>query len=159
MTYKGPDNGVWHTTLAGILNQRFVKRETFFGGIDATYFIHLIPMSANTLYVGRNQAWLQATWKQYLLDTGAQGNPNFQSPFETFIAAWQARMPASGEGINGTGLTPALTRIARQHAFQFFGTNTMAKYWAYTNFAAGTSGHIDRCRHSRLWRIQGCWRN
>ena len=87
VTYRGPDGGVWHTTLAGILDQRFVKRETFFGGIDATYFIHLIPMSANTLYVGRNQAWLQATWKQYLLDTGAQGNPNFQSKFETFIGS------------------------------------------------------------------------
>jgi hypothetical protein len=137
VTYRGPDGGVWHTTLAGILDQRFVKRETFFGGIDATYFIHLIPMSANTLYVGRNQAWLQATWKQYLLDTGAGGNPNFQSPFETFIAAWQARMPASGQGINGTGLNAALTRIAREHAFQFFGTNTMAKYWAYTNSLLG----------------------
>jgi Glycosyl hydrolase family 81 C-terminal domain len=137
VTFKGPDNGVWHTTLAGILGQRFVKRETFFGGIDATYFIHLIPMSANTLYVGRNQAWLQATWKQYLLDTGAQGNPNFQSGNEVFVAAWQARMPDSGQGINGTGLTPALTRIARPHAFQFYGTNTMAKYWAYTNSLFG----------------------
>ena len=137
VTFRGPDNGVWHTTLGGILNQRFVKRETFFGGIDATYFIHLIPMSANTLYVGRNQAWLQATWKQYLLDTGAQGNPNFQSGNEVFMAAWQARMPDSGQGINGTGLTPALTRIARPHAFQFYGTNTMAKYWAYTNSLLG----------------------
>jgi hypothetical protein len=137
VTFRGPDGGVWHTTLAGILGQRFVKRETFFGGIDATYFIHLIPMSANTLYVSRNQTWLQATWQQYLLDTGAQGNPNFQSNFETFIAAWQARMPAGGSGINGTGLNAALTRIARQHAFQFFGTNTMAKYWAYTNSLLG----------------------
>src|SRR5438874_3226459 len=137
VTYRGPDGGVWHTTLAGILDQRFVKRETFFGGIDATYFIHLIPMSANTLYVGRNQDWLQATWKQYLLDTGAGGNPNFQSPFETFIASWQARMATSGQGINGTGLTAALTRIAREHTFQFFGPNTMAKYWAYTNSLLG----------------------
>ena len=46
-------------------------------------------------------------------------------------------MPASGQGINGTGLTPALTRIAREHIFQPFGTNTMAKYWAYTNFLLG----------------------
>jgi hypothetical protein len=137
VTYRGPDGGVWHTTLAGIVDQRFIKRETFFGGIDATYFIHLIPMSANTLYVGRNQEWLQATWKQYLLDTGAQGNPNFQSGFETFMAAWQARMPASGQDINGTGLTPALKRIAREHGFQPFGTNTMAKYWAYTNALLG----------------------
>jgi len=137
VTFRGPDNGVWHTTLAGILGQRFVKRETFFGGIDATYFIHLIPMSANTLYVGRNQAWLQATWQQYLLDTGALGNPNFQSGNEVFVASWQARMADSGQGINGTGLTPALTRIARQHAFQFYGTNTMAKYWAYTNALLG----------------------
>ena len=137
VTFRGPDNGVWHTTLAGILGQRFVKRETFFGGIDATYFIHLIPMSANTLYFGRNQAWLQATWQQYLLDTGAQGNPNFQSKFETFIAGWQARMPTSGQGINGTGLNAALTRIAREHTFQPYGTNTMAKYWAYTNAQLG----------------------
>jgi hypothetical protein len=46
-------------------------------------------------------------------------------------------MPTSGQGINGTGLTSALTRIARQHAFQFYGTNTMAKYWAYTNALLG----------------------
>ena len=137
VTYRGPDGGVWHTTLAGILDQRFVKRETFFGGIDATYFIHLIPMSANTLYVGRNQDWLQATWKQYLLDTGAQGNPDFKSDFEVFMAAWQARMPTSGSGINGTGLNAALTRIAREHTFKFFGTNSMAKYWAYTNSLLG----------------------
>ena len=137
VTYRGPDNGVWHTTLGGIIGQRFVKRETFFGGIAATYFIHLIPMSANTLYVGRNQDWLQATWRQYLLDTGAAGNPNFQSADEVFIAALQARMPTSGQGVNGTGLTAALTRIARPHAFQFYGTNTMAKYWAYTNALLG----------------------
>lgn len=137
VTFKGPDDGVWHTTLGGILNQRFLKRETFFGGIAATYFIHLIPMSANTLYVGRNQDWLQATWKQYLLDTGAGGNPDFQSPDEVFVAALQARMATSGEGINGTGLTAALMRIKRPHAFQFYGTNTMAKYWAYTNALLG----------------------
>lgn len=137
VTYRGPNKGVWHSTLAGILSQRFVKRETFFGGIDATYFIQFLPMSANTLYVGRDQDWLQATWRQYLLDTGAHTNPDFKSDFETFIAAWQARMPDSGSGINGTGLTPALTRIARQHVFQFFGTNTMAKHWAYTNALLG----------------------
>jgi hypothetical protein len=137
VTFKGPDNGVWHTTLGGILNQRFVKRETFFGGVETVYFIHQIPMSASTLYFGRNQAWLQATWKQYLLDTGAQGNPNFQSSNENFMAAWQARMPDSGQDINGTGLLPALTRIARQHPFQFYGTDTMAKYWAYTNSLLG----------------------
>ncbi len=137
VTFQGPDQHVWHSTIAGILQQRFVKRETFFGAIDATYFIHFLPMSANTLYVGRNQNWLQATWAQYLLDTGAQTNPDFQSKFETFIAAWQARMPTSGSGINGTGLTAALTRIKREHFFQFFGTNTMAKHWAYTNALLG----------------------
>ena len=109
MTFRGPDNGVWHTTLAGILNQRSVTRKTFFDPTDvpiqACYFIQLLPMSANTLYVSRNQTWLQATWQQYLLDTGAQGDPTFKSAFEPFIAAWQARMPASGQqGINGTGL-------------------------------------------------------
>src|SRR5262249_17513964 len=103
-----------------------------------TYFIQMIPMSANTLYLGRNQAWLQKTWDQYLLDTGANQNPNgFQSQFETFIASWQARMPPHGSDINGTCLVPTLRRIENPHAFQFFGTNTMAKYWAYTNNRLG----------------------
>ena len=140
VTFQGPQEGgggVWHTTLGGRLHQRFLDRATFFGGIAGTYFIQMIPMSASTLYLGRNQAWLNATWKQYLLDTDAKSNPSFQSPTETFVAAWQALMPATGQGINGTGLTAALTRIAREHAFQAYGTNTMAKYWAYTNSLLG----------------------
>jgi hypothetical protein len=134
VTYRGPDGGVWHTTIVGILNQRFLKRETFFGGADSNYFIHTIPMSANTLYVSRNQDWLRATWQQYLLDTGGA---NFNGEVETFIAALQARLPASGQGITGTGLTAALQRLARVHTFKFYGTNAMAKYWAYTNAALG----------------------
>jgi hypothetical protein len=136
VTYRRPDGGVWHTTTAGILSQQAVKRSTFFGNIDGTYLIHTVPMSANSLYVGRNQQWLQATWQQYLLDTGVLG-ANFQSAYETFVAALQARMPTSGQGITGTGLSAALTRIAREHAFFIGGTNTMAKYWAYTNSVLG----------------------
>jgi hypothetical protein len=134
VTYRGPDGRVWHTTIVGILDQRFLNRETFFGGADSNYFIHTLPMSANTLYVSRNQDWLRATWQQYLLDTGGA---NFNGATETFIAALQARLPASGQGITGTGLTAALQRLARDHTFKFFGTNAMAKYWAYTNAALG----------------------
>jgi hypothetical protein len=136
VTYKGPEGGFWHTTTAAVLSQQAVKRTTFFGTVDGTYLIHTVPMSANTLYLGRNQQWLQATWQQYLLDTGVLG-PNFRSTYETFVAALQARMPTSGEGINGTGLTAALTRIAQEHPFFLGGTNTMAKYWAYSNAALG----------------------
>ena len=140
VTFEGPPErggGVWHTTLGGRLHQRFVDRATFFGGIDTTYFIQMIPMSASTLYFGRNQTWLNATWQQYLLDTDAKRNPSFQSQNETFMAAWQALMPTSGQGINGTGLNAALERIARPHIFAPYGTNTMAKYWAYTNHLLG----------------------
>ena len=137
VTFEGPDGNAWHSTLAGRVHQRYVDRATFFGGIAETYFIQMIPMSASTLYFGRNQKWLQATWQQYLLDTGASGNPDFKSENETFIAAWQARMPDSGAGFNGTGLEAALRRIDRQHNFKFYGTNTMAKYWAYTNNLLG----------------------
>src|SRR4029077_1762077 len=38
----------------------------------------------------------------------------------------------SGSGITGTGLVPALTRIANQHTFQPFGTNITAKVFAYS---------------------------
>jgi Glycosyl hydrolase family 81 C-terminal domain len=140
VTFQGPaerGGGVWHTTLGGRVHQRFIDRATFFGGIAETYFIQMIPMSASTLYFGRNQTWLNATWHQYLLDTDAERNPSFQSGNETFMAAWQALMPSSGQGINGTGLNAALERIARPHAFQAYGTNTMAKYWAYTNHLLG----------------------
>lgn len=149
VTFDGPPErggGVWHSTLAGRVHQRYVDRATFFGGIDTTYFIQMIPMSASTLYLGRNQNWLNATWQQYLLDTDANRDPAFQSENETFIAAWQALMPTSGQGINGTGLDAALKRIARPHEFKFYGTNTMAKYWAYTNHLLGqvdTSVHAD----------------
>src|SRR5262245_40554206 len=140
VTFPGPaerGGGVWHTTLAGRLHQRYVDRATFFSGIAETYFIQMIPMSASTLYFGRNQNWLSATWQQYLLDTGANRDTAFRSKNETFMAAWQALMPSRGEGINGTGLAAALERIAREHFFQPYGTNTMAKYWAYTNHLLG----------------------
>ena len=63
---------------AGIMNQRFVKRETFFGGVDcdATSSI-LIPMSASTLYLGKNQDWLKATWQQYLAGYRRAGKSQF----------------------------------------------------------------------------------
>ena len=137
VTFKGPDGKVWHSTLAGILHQRFVARKSFFGPIDTTYSIQMTPLSANTLYLGRNHSWLKATWEQYLLDTGAEKNPNIKADQENIIAAWQARMPASGSGINGTGLSAALERIAREHSFQQQATNTMAKHWAYTNALLG----------------------
>jgi len=137
VTYRGPDGRAWHTTLIGIMNQRFLKRETFFAGVDSIYFIHTIPMSASTLYLGKNQDWLRATWQQFLLDTGAQENPHRTTTDEALIASLQARMPASGQGINGTGLTAALMRIARPHKFEQYATNTMAKYWAYTNSLLG----------------------
>ncbi len=136
VTFTGPDSRIWHTTIIGIMNQRFLKRETFFGGATSTYFIHLIPMSANTLYVGRNQSWLKATWNQFLLDANAEGQLN-KSVFETFFASLQARLPDSASGINGTGLAPALERIATAHSFRPDGTNTTSKYWAYSNSLLG----------------------
>jgi hypothetical protein len=136
VTFKGPDGTAWHTTIIGIMNQRSLKRETFFGGADSTYFIHALPMSANTLYVGRNQSWLKATWKQFLLDANAEGVLN-KSVFETFFASLQARLPDSGTTIDGTGLEPALKRIAKEHTFRPDGPNTTAKYWAYSNSLLG----------------------
>ena len=78
VTFEGPaerGGGVWHTTLGGRVHQRFIDRATFFGGIAETYLIQMIPMSASTLYFGRNQTWLNATWHQYLLDTDAREIP------------------------------------------------------------------------------------
>lgn len=137
VTFTGPDGNPWHTTLIGIENQRFVMRNTFFGFDPvSSYFIHLIPMSANTLYVGRNQNWLKATWKQFLLDANQIGILN-KSVFEVYFASLQARLPDSGSGITGTGLVPALSRIANPHTFRPDGTNTTAKYWAYSNSLLG----------------------
>jgi hypothetical protein len=139
VTYNSPDDKTnpWHTTIGGIYRQSLFLRSTFFGGVASTYSIQNTPMSGTGLWQGRNQPWLSATWQQYLLDAAAEHDLNL-TPDENIFADIQARLPAGGDtSINGTGLKPALERIAKPHIFAPYATNTMAKYWAYTNSLLG----------------------
>ena len=136
VTYFGPDgNTIFHTVMMGILKQNELSRATFFGNISANYYIHAIPLSASSLYLGRNQAWLKATWSQYLLDMEASGIAI--SGNEVVTSALQALLPDSGDTMVGTGLKPALLRLDNPHPFQFYTTDSMGKHWAYTQSLLG----------------------
>jgi Glycosyl hydrolase family 81 C-terminal domain len=133
------ENKNWNITIAQTLYQKELKRNGFFGpAVPSSYFIQFLPMSATGLWQGRNQAWLSATWKQYLMDAKAEDFLD-KTPWETFFADIQARLPDSTTDplINGTGLVAALKRIAKPHEFTDFGDDTMAKYWAYNNSILG----------------------
>ena len=134
--YTGPDGQPWKTTLVANVKQDGVFRNTFFGGVQGVYTIQQTPMSAFSLFIGRNQNWLRETWKQYLLDFG--GGPS--GPYEGIIAALQAQLPPSGTTINDTGLTGALARINQVHINFPGALNAMAKNWAY---ALAQLGQID----------------
>ena len=138
VTYNGPNaKKPWHVTLGGIYRQTLFLRSTFFGGADTTYAIQNIPMSSTGLWQGRDQEWLNSTWTQFLLDAASLGDLN-KTADENIFADIQARLAAGSDtSINGTGLKPALERIANPHAFAPYATNTMAKYWAYTNSLLG----------------------
>ena len=137
VTYNNAPHGTWHVTLGGIYRQTLFLRNTFFGGADTTYAIQLIPMSPTGLWQGRNQPWLNATWSQYLLDAEAQKVLN-KTANENIFADLQARLAAGSDtSTKGTGLKPALERIANPHIFAPYATDAMAKYWAYTNSLLG----------------------
>ena len=138
VNYMGPDGEtVLHTTLIAVLWGNNLSRATFFGDVSTSYFIHGLPLGSSTLYLGRNQSWLNATWQQYLDDLEATGINPSGTINEAAITLFQALLPDKGKDINGTGLKPALLRIANPHKFQPYATNAMAKYWAYTNSLLG----------------------
>jgi hypothetical protein len=152
VTYNPPTPfmGPWHVTIAGIYQQTFMPRNTFFGGSDTTYTIQHIPMSPTGLWQGRNQQWLKATWQQFLLDWKAltTADPSYYSINENIFADMQARLPDSNiDSMDGTGLKPALLRITSNHHPAPYALNHAAKYWAYTNSLVGqvdTSVYADQ---------------
>jgi hypothetical protein len=98
-------------------------------------------MSSSGLWQGRDQHWLGEALNQFLPDAGIQKVLN-DTPNEDIFADIQARLPAGTDtSINGTGLAPALkrinNRIAKRIAFAPYATDTMARYWAYTNSLLG----------------------
>ena len=132
--YKGPDGTPWLTTLCTNAKQFGVFRNTFFGGIRGSYTIQATPLSAFTLYLGRDQDWLAATWAQFVKEKSYDNAP---APYEVLVAGIQARLPDSGTSIDGAGLAAALQRINALHDNFPGATNSMGKFWAYTNSNLG----------------------
>ncbi|MBV9267415.1 MAG: hypothetical protein JO061_14685 [Acidobacteriaceae bacterium] len=132
--YTGPDGTPWLTTLITNVKQFGIFRNTFFGGIKGSYTIQATPLSAPSLYLSRNQNWLGATWNQFVKEKSYDSSP---APYEVLEAGIQARLPDSGTGIDDTGLTGALLRINQLHANFPGATNSMGKFWAYTNANLG----------------------
>ena len=149
----GPDeyyNGNWPDSyvhqddnsinlITGQLFQEYLGRTTFFGGSAyyTNYIIQAVPLSAFTLYVGRNQEWLKKAWEEFDLEAAKHNNTG--TSYEVLLAGLQARLPegAAGTGINASGLTGALARINKEHQWYQASTNTMGKHWAYTNHLLG----------------------
>ena len=129
-----------------------LDRTSFFAPIDSTYAVQFVPLSASLLYLGRNQAWLKATWDQFLLDTAkfvekppkpGAPKPELSDMYGNLLAGVQALLPASGGAdVNGTRLAAALKRISGKsgdgkHKFFDGAVNSIAKHFAYTNAALG----------------------
>ncbi len=137
------DSESWITAWIANPTQQAVVRTPLFEvpgeRIAATYIIEALPLAASHLYIGRNQAWLSAAWEQARRELATYPADTAPSPFEVLFSAIQARLPSTDPDaqIDSPGLTGALIRINRAHAFYPGATNTMGKHWAYTNHVLG----------------------
>ncbi|MFH1243903.1 MAG: glycosyl hydrolase [Pseudomonadota bacterium] len=131
------NNNAWINPIVGVLQQRAVKRECFWGNKPySDYVIHYVPLSSSQLHVGRNQEWLAKAWEQFERDSFTE-TATTGSPYEVLLAGLQARLPGTGTKINDPGPIAALTRINQTHLFYQAATNAMGKHWAYTNHLLG----------------------
>lgn len=140
VTYKGPDGNARHTTQVGILRQRQISKSNFFAPIPETYAVQAIPLSASSLFLGRNLTWLQNDWAEYLLDVGDAALKDGTSSDEVLISSMQARLPGTGTDIGSPGPIGALARIknnAAQGLLAPYATNVMGKNFAYLSDLLG----------------------
>src|SRR5262249_52599392 len=72
--------------------------------------INWLPISAQSLYLGQDQAYIEANWAQFIQDYNAQ-TPVNQGVYELLVAAYQALLPDSGTGVDQPGPSNALLRI------------------------------------------------
>lgn len=131
--FTAPDGSARKTTLITNTKQFGIFRNTFFGGIVGSYTIQATPLSAFTAYLGRNQNWLQETWKQFLIETANQPAGIYQN----IIASIQARMPGSSADANAPGLPGAITRINQPHDFFPATPNVTGKNFVYNHSIMG----------------------
>ena len=91
------------------------------------------------MYLERSQDWLAATWQQYLRETNVvnQAGGTHSGVYEVVKAALHARLPGSGNGIDNTGLAPALQGVEAAHAFFPGSVDALGKHWAYTHSLLG----------------------
>lgn len=144
VTYRSSvDHKIQHHTFVSRLQNQDIDRSTFFDDSPiAAYTIQWIPAAPALAYLGRDQAWLQATWKQFIADDALYQSqpalkPSGLNVYQNVAAVVQGMLPSSGSGMTGTGLESALARINNLHPFFFPAMNTEAKYLAYTFSALG----------------------
>ena len=131
--FRTADGTARKTTLITNPKQFGIFRNTFFGGITGSYTIQATPLSAFTVYLGRNQNWLKATWEQFLQETAGE-EPGI---YQVIIASLQARLPGTGQTPESTGLAGALTRINAPHDFFPASPNVTGKHFAYSHAQLG----------------------
>lgn len=77
---------------------------------EGAYAINWLPISAQTLYLGHDQAYLQRNWAQFIKDYYLQ-TPTPDGTYQLLVAAYQSLMPDTGFGINQPGPDNALLRL------------------------------------------------
>jgi hypothetical protein len=103
------------TTVTQIANPRQVgpNRELFFSdpnyseGVSA---INWLPISAQSLYLGRDEPYMERNWSQFIQDYNVR-TPVPDGVYQLLVASYQALMPDQGVGLDQPGPSNALLRI------------------------------------------------
>lgn len=141
--------GTGHITpFIGQVYQSKVTRETYFGSAAFPAFsnsllIHAIPLSASSLYLGRNPRWLAKAWEEYQRENAEDPRP---SAYEVIVAGLQAQLPGAEPDASKPGPIAALARIRQDHEIFPPAMNSQGKHWAYTLACLGSldaSVHAD----------------
>jgi hypothetical protein len=103
------------TVVTQIANPRQTgpDRQLFFSDpnyAEGVYAINWLPISAQSLYLGRDQAYLESNWAQFVQDYNAQ-TPVPSGVYQLLVAAYQSLLPDDGVGVNQPGPSNALLRI------------------------------------------------
>lgn len=137
--YQGPNGLALTTPIISGVHQSYVTRAAFFGSsgynnMPVPLLIHSLPLSASSLYLGRNQQWLSQVWAEFLRENQIDSK---QTGYEVILAGVQARLAGNGTAVNDPGPLGALARVNQTHVAYPAAMNTQGKHWAYTLNALG----------------------
>jgi Glycosyl hydrolase family 81 C-terminal domain len=133
----------WNTTIAAMVTQQSISRQTYFGGLQGCYSIHMVPVGAPNLYLERHGDWNDRTYKTYLQNIHTLSQQQQDSlPYENVIAMWQAAAKPTSDTKNlkpfeEPGVLGAIRRVEKQHVRYYPAVNSLAFSYIYARAAYG----------------------